>query len=971
MLTNGTQAPAVTRKKLIEVALPLESVNAASAREKSIRHGHPSTLHLWWARRPLAAARAVIFAQMVDDPSSCPEEFPTVQAQEVERKRLFRIIDDIVIWDNSNNQNMIQQARDEIWRSWRRACADNRDHPRAADLFNPSVLPALHDPFAGGGTIPLEAQRLGLVAFATDLNPVAVFINKAMIEIPPRFAGRPPVNPEARGKATALLERDWSGGKGLADDVRYYGGWIRNEAEARIGHLFPKVEITPDLVRERPDLAPYAGRKLTVISWIWARTVHSPNPAFAQVPVPLAASFVLSAKDGKQAWIEPVVEAGTYRFSVKIGAERPEVASKGTKAGRATFACIMSGTPIPADYIKREGKAGRLGTRLMAVIAEGDSERLYVPPTEEMELAARQAQPDWTPAGSIIDDARAFTPTLYGLTTWTDLFTKRQMVALGTFTELIQEAHRRVKDDICTTVGAPIAGTPELSEYEIQEYADAVAVYLACAASRAADYWGTGTIWEPGGGFIAHVFSRNALAMTWDFPESNPFSTSTGNWSQTCLDWVERFVKTLTDGNPPGISQQADARTQTTSVSKIISTDPPYYDNIPYADLSDYFYVWLRKSMKAVLPDLFATLAVPKAEELVASPYRHDGKSGAETFFLNGMTQAMDRLAVQAHPAFPITIYYAFKQSEADGSSGTTSTGWETFLGAVVRAGLVIDGTWPIRTERPGRMREFASNALASSIVLVCRRRAADVRAATRSEFLAALRSELPPALFLLQRENIAPVDLAQAAIGPGMAVFTRYSAVLDADGKPLSVRQALSLINQTLDEALTEQEGDFDGESRWALVWFEQTGFAEGDSGIAETLASAKNTSLSGLVRAGILSSASGRTRLLRPHELTANWDPVTDSRLTAWETLHHIIRALDSGELAAAGLVARLGPHAETARELCYRLYTLCERKKWATEAQSYNSLVLSWPEITRLAQEQGNQRPTQVGMFESGEV
>lgn len=947
------------RKKLIEVALPLDAINKASAREKSIRHGHPSTLHLWWARRPLAAARAVIFAQMVDDPSSCPDLFPTEKAQEKERQRLFKIIEELVQWENTTNEAALEKARAEIWQSWRRACAENADHPRAKDLFDRHKLPAFHDPFAGGGTLPLEAQRLGLEAYATDLNPVAVLINKAMIEIPPHFAGKPPVNPAAR-KDKALIQRQWHGAKGLAEDVAHYGEWMREEAAKRIGHLYPKIEVTGEMAKSRPDLKRLIGHKLPVIAWLWARTVKSPNPAFAQLDVPLASTFMLSTKAGAEAYIEPMIDDSSYRFDVKMGKPRDaEKAKNGTKLARANFRCLMSGTPISADYIKAEGKAGGIGARLMAIVAEGGRGRVYLPPEDAAEIIARQAMPDWKPDVEFFQQALGFRIGNYGMTKWSDLFTARQLVALTTFSDLIADLRERVQRD-ARTAGLTDGATPS-------GYADAVAVYLACAISRAADYWNTNATWEPGGGFVAHAFTRQAIPMVWDFAESNPFSDSGGNWPSTCVEWVERVLRNFVPGTP-GHAQISDAQTQTTSINKVVSTDPPYYDNVGYADLSDFFYMWLRRTLKPVFPDLFATLAVPKAEELVATPDRHGGRDRAETFFLNGMTQAMHRLAEQVHPIFPITIYYAFKQSESDGSEGTVSTGWETFLDAVIRAGFTVTGTWPMRTEREARSRGIGSNALASSIVLVCLPRSHRATTASRREFLNALKTELPQALLHLQRGNIAPVDLAQAAIGPGMAVYTRYAHVLDAEGKPLSVREALALINQTLDEALAEQEGDFDSDSRWALAWFEHSGFAEAEYGVAETLSKAKNTSVGGLVDAGIVASRSGKVRLFRPDELPAAWDPATDPRLTAWEIVHHLIRVLEGGgESAAAELVAKLGSRAEIARELAYRLYTVCERKKRAPEALSYNALVQSWPEIMRLARETGRPQAEQVGLFE----
>ncbi len=952
-----------SRKKLIEVALPLEAINAASAREKSIRHGHPSTLHLWWARRPLASARAVIFAQMVDDPSACPEEFPTEEAQARERERLFRLIEKLVQWENTTNEALLEEARQEIWKSWQRACRDNAHHPRAEELFNPKRLPAFHDPFAGGGALPLEAQRLGLEAYASDLNPVAVLINKAMIEIPPRFANRPPVNPEARAKK-ALMEREWKGAQGLAEDVRYYGRWMRDEAERRIGHLYPKVKITPEMAQDRPDLKPLVGQELTVIAWIWARTVRSPNPAFAHVEVPLASTFMLSTKPGKEAYVEPVIEGDTYRFTVKVGKPKdPEAAKLGTSAGkRSAFRCLLSGVPIPYDYIRAEGRAGRMGARLMAIVAEGPKGRVYLPPVPEHEEIARQAVPTWKPDIPLPDNPRDFKTPLYGISTYGDLFTPRQLVALTTFADLVGEAMERVRQD-ALAAGLPDDDTP-LREggTGARAYAEAVGVYLAFGVSRLVNRLATICIWNRIRETIEQVFARQAIPMTWDFVEANAFSDSTGGWSGS-LEWIPSSVEMLPKSSC-GCAVQADATEQSICADKIVSTDPPYYDNIGYADLSDFFYVWLRRSLRSVFPDLFATVAVPKAEELVATPYRHGSKDKAEQFFLEGMTKALARLAEQAHPAFPVTIYYAFKQSESEGNGEARRTGWETFLEAVIRSGFSITGTWPMHTERDFGVKS-GTNVLASSIVLVCRKRQENAPTATRREFLSALKEELPKALRLLQAGNIAPVDLAQAAIGPGMAVYTRYAKVLDAEGNPVTVREALALINQVLDEALAEQEGDFDPDTRWALAWFEQFGFGEGEFGVAETLSKAKNTSVEGLVEAGILESRRGKVRLLKPEELPGDWDPVRDGRFTYWEAVHQLVRRLETGgEMAAADLLAKLGSRGDTARELAYRLYALCERKGWSKEALSYNALVQSWPEIARLSQE--GKAPAQTELF-----
>jgi putative DNA methylase len=1115
-------------KKLIEVALPLEAINQASAREKSIRHGHPSTLHLWWARRPLAAARAVIFAQMVDDPSAHPDLFPTAEAQEAERQRLFKIIKDLVQWENTNNEDVLKAARDEIWASWQRTCKANKDHPRAAELFNPDKLPAFHDPFAGGGALPLEAQRLGLEAYASDINPVAVLINKAMIEIPPKFAGRPPVNPEARSEwkgvrneyalqrddrlaesdgggpgtlpadpeaaaggnlrhafpdhpghhlgpgqhrggldqgigqgegtvpggssglagrsgnaadpvravgmvsgirdlqspwpagrgqpdaddaapavqeglsgeerdtsgvpltphSSSLFPRQWRGAQGLAEDVRYYGQWMRDEAERRIGHLYPKVEVTAEMAADRPDLKLLVGQKLTVIAWLWARTVRSPNPAFAGVEVPLASTFMLSTKAGKEAWVEVVRKDQSdpsdraYAFTVRTRASHgppPPEAKNGTKLARgANFRCVMSGTPIAGDYIKAEGRAGRMGARLMAIVAEGERGRVYLAPTPEHEEIASQAKPQWKPENELIGKCRDQLP-LYGMSSFADLFTPRQLVALTTFADLVGEAMARVKRD------ALAAGLPDDNKplrdggAGATAYAEAVGVYLAFAISKLADRGSSICTWFTERDSTRNTFARQSIPMTWDYAELNTLLGGTGSFVGA-VTWTAESIEGVAAGygSSFGAAQQIDATSQPVSAGKLISTDPPYYDNIGYADLSDFFYVWLRRSLKPVFPDLFATLAVPKAEELVATPYRHGSKEAAERFFLDGMTQAMHRLAEQAHPAFPVTIYYAFKQQEVkedkreesnalDPESHSSllsthfSTGWETFLDAVIRAGFAITGTWPMRTELGNRMIGLGANALASSIVLVCRPRPADAPVATRREFLSALKAELPKAIAELQRSNIAPVDLAQAAIGPGMAIYTRYAKVLDASGESVGVGEALALINQTLDEVLSEQEGDLDAETRWALTWFEQHGFGEGDFGDAETLSKAKNTSIEGLVEAGILASKRGKVRLLRPGELPADWDPATDARLTVWEMVHHLVRVLEAGgEQAAAALLARLGGQADVARELCYRLYTLCERKKRATEASNYNALVQSWPEIARLAHERTRRQP-----------
>lgn len=952
-------------RKLIEVALPLDKINAAAAREKSIRHGHPSTLHLWWARRPLAAARAVIFAQMVNDPGYQQgggfKYGANKEKAAIERERLFRIIEDLVLWENTNNEEVLERARAEIRRSWRQVCALNKDHPQAAELFNPDKLPGFHDPFAGGGALPLEAQRLGLESHASDLNPVAVTINKAMIEIPPRFAGQKPVGPEpaagtgSRKKATKDAFEDWSGARGLAEDVRRYGAWMREQAQQRIGRLYPQIEVTAQMVAERPDLKPYQGQKLTVIAWLWARTVKSPNPAWRHAEVPLASTFILSSKKGKEAYVQPVVEGDRYRFAVEVGTP-PAGAKEGTKISRGSFRCLFSDTPVKYEYIDDEANAGRMGARLMAIVAEGVRGRVFLTPSEEHEAIAREAEPTWRPEtpcrGTFASNAQG---RIYGFKVFGDYFTPRQLVALTTFSDLVGEAIAKVKAD-ALAAGMPDDGRGlDAGGTGATAYAEAVGVYLAFALDKVSVYSNTICTWlnQPKNEIVGNSFGRQAIPMTWDYAEANHFSKAGGTITNQ-TDYISKsLIGWAAEGVPPGNATQADAQSQNLSGDRLISTDPPYYDNIGYADLSDFFYVWLRRSLRSIYPELFATLAVPKAEELVATPYRHGGKEEAETFFLDGMTEALKNLAQQAHPAFPVTIYYAFKQSETKGEAGTSSTGWETFLEAVLKAGFTLTGTWPMRTEFSGRMISSGTNALASSIVLVCRRREVDAPTVSRREFIRELNAVLPEALNEMTRGGVnspvAPVDLSQAIIGPGMAIFSRHAAVLEADGTTMTVRSALRLINRYL------SEDDFDHDTQFCLAWFEEHGWAEGKYGDADVLARAKGTSVGGLAEAGVIESGAGRLRLLRWRELSPDWTPANDSRVPVWEALHQLIRALNQqGETAAGALLAQMPDKTTGLIALTYRLYTLCERMGWAEEARAYNELQGAWTGIEQASRE-----------------
>jgi putative DNA methylase len=963
--------PIKSPRKLIEVALPLDAINVAAAKEKSIRHGHPSTLHLWWARRPLAAARAVIFAQLVNDPGYQQgggfKYGKNKKEAAIDRKRLFKIIEDLVRWENTTNEGVLEPARAEIRRSWREVCELNKDHPQATELFDPEKLPALHDPFAGGGAIPLEAQRLGLEAYASDLNPVAVLINKAMIELPPKFAGRSPVGPLPSDKRGEGLNfpKDWPGATGLAEDVRRYGVWMRAEAQKRIGHLYPLVEITAEMARGRPDLKPLVNRNLTVISWLWARTVKSPNPAFSHVDVPLASTFILSTKEGREAYVQPIVEGDRYHFTVKMGTPPPE-AKGGTTAGkRSAFICLMSGTPIDYNYIRAEGKAGRIGQKLMAVVADGASSRVYLQPNSAIEAVATKAEPGWKPEMALPNNPRDFKTPLYGLDKFSDLFTQRQLVALTTFSDLVAETREAIiRDALFAGLDDDGLGLEEGGSHATA-YAEAVCVYLALAVSKMADAQTSLCRWKPSMDQSIATFGRQALPMVWDFSEANALGGAAGDFFVS-LSNMMRVLERLGIGLQ-GTAILADAQTQTLSADKIISTDPPYYNNIGYADLSDFFYVWLRRTLKSFLPSLFTTIAVPKAEELVATPYRHGGPDQAEAFFLFGMTRAMRGLAEQAHPEMPITIYYAFKQSETEGDAGTTSTGWETFLEAVNQAGLLISGTWPMRTELTNKVSGIGNNMLASSIILVCRKRPADAPSVSRREFLRELNAVLPEALDEMTRGSdddrspVAPVDLSQAIIGPGMAVFSKYSAVLEADGSPMSVRTALQLINRFL------AEDDFDHDTQFCLHWFEQYGWGEGRFGDADTLARAKGTSVDGVRDAGVVESGGGIVRLRKWSEYPFDWDPQKDTRLPVWEALHQFIRTLkNEGETSAGHLLAAVKGKSEATRQLAYRLHTLCERQGWTEDARAYNELITSWSGIEAAASAVPTEK-TQGSLFE----
>ena len=916
-------------KKLIEVALPLEAINAEAAREKSIRHGHPSTLHLWWARRPLAAARAVIWSSLVDDPSAHPELYPTEEAQNAERQRLFGILEKLVKWENSNDPEVLAAAKAEILRS-------TNNNP-----------PALLDPFAGGGAIPLEAQRLGLEAHAHDLNPLAVMINKAMIELPPRFAGQAPVNPDSRTRLDGAT--GWQRAQGLAADVQYYGEWMKREAFRRIGHLYPKVKVPHEL----------GGGEATVIAWIWARTVKCPNPACG-CEMPLVRSFILSKKKGKETWIEPLFENGKTTYVVRHEG-KPKL--EGT-INRKGAVCACCNTPVDFPYIRSEGKKGHISSNLCAVVAEGKNGRIYISPDDEQRIIANVDKPTEIPEAALPKNPRDFKTPNYGMMNYSDLFTNRQLTALTTFSSLVAEAQAKaeadavaagvVNDHIALSAGGSGA----------RAYGEAVGVYLAFVIDKMTDYNSSICSWNPPREGLRNTFGRQAIPMVWDYAEANPFSNSSGCFDNMA-EWVTKCISELPANQISEVSQ-FDAQSDCGLRNIMVSSDPPYYDNIGYADLSDFFYVWMRQSLKDTYPKLFRTMLVPKAEELVATPYRFEGSTEkARDFFEDGMLHTCQQIYQYAREDIPVTIYYAYKQSDTDEDSKTASTGWETMLSAIIRAGFAITGTWPMSTEREGRTIGIGTNALASSIVLVCRKRPADAPQTTRRGFIAELKRELRPALQKLQRSNIAPVDLAQSAIGPGMGVYSHYGRVLEADGSAMTVRSALQIINQELDVYFNEQDGELDANSRFCVDLYTQNAFNNLKFGDADTLARAKNTSVAALSAKGVLSAEKGIVRLLTREELPEKVDTREES---IWLLCQQLTRAMETGGVeACAQIVApMLGSNAERAKDLAYRLYTLAERKGWTQEGYAYNALVVAWREIQSRAAELQQATPEQTSFF-----
>ena len=855
----------------------------------------------------MAAARAVIWASLVDDPSG--DESLTPDEQETERQRLFGILERLVKWENSNNPEVMAEARAEI------------------DRCFPEGPPPILDPFAGGGAIPLEAQRLGLKALAGDLNPVAVLINKAMIEIPPRFAGMTPVHPDIDKTLTT-----WERAQGLAADVEAYGRWIRDEAERRIGHLYP-------------DATGPNGEKLTPIAWIWARTVESPDPSWSG-HVPLVTSWTLAKRPGKpRVWIEPIIDRDEQTIRYEVRESGGPIHERTIDRGGGT--CIATGAAMPFSYIRSEFQAQRMGQHLMVIACEGEG-RSYVVPEQSDLVDIGERKFNQSLSGEIFDWPGRTNVVRYGMEKWNELFAPRQLTALTTFSDLLREVVEQVTAD-ALAVGMPDDGIRLRDGGRgAVAYADAAVTYLAFAIDKMADLGNSLVRWEPVAQCPRQLFGRQSIPMVWDFAEANPFSSSSGSF-MTCLSGTLKGLQSigLVLGREAEVLQRDAPALVESSNGVLLSTDPPYYDNISYADLSDFFYVWLRRNLSDVWPDECSTLLTPKAEELIANRYRIGSKQEAEEHFEAGMARFMSTISTAQYDDAPATIYYAYKATETvDGL--VRSTGWDTFLQAVVDAGLHVNATWPLRTENASRLVAQGANALASSIVLACRPRSTSASLATRGEFIAALRAELPESVRILQSGNIAPVDMAQSTIGPGIRVFSRYAKVVEADGSSMPVSAALAIINDVLGEVLDGEEAELDADTRFALTWFSEFGFNPGPAGDADSVANAKNTSLAGIEESGIGEARAGQFRLYERSELAPDWSPAEDSRLTVWEAMQYLIAALERSESEAAELLHTLGGYGERARQLAYLLYQKANDKGWAAEAGAYNGLITAWPNL-----------------------
>jgi putative DNA methylase len=933
------------KKKLIEVALPLNEINSESKKDKNISAGHPTTLHYWWAARPLPACRAMVFASLVDDPSEHPELFPDIEQQSQERKKLFKLMTELVKWSNKDNLEILNSASKEI-----------------VKYANDSV-PTIYDPFCGRGLIPLEAQRLGLDVIASDLNPIPVLISKVLLEISPLFKNNPPVNPSINKNLFSY----YSNGQGLAEDVEYYGKRLLNKTALKIGEFYPYFTVTKDLVTEYPELQIYEGSRLTIMGWIWARTLKCPNPACGAT-IPLFGQSLLSKKKEKKYWIKVIPNRSKMMCDISIESGESEPTSPTKLKGKgASFKCPFCDEIADSSYVDKKGAEGTIGFQLLACVAEGNRSRIYLPPNEEQEQIAINSVPEWIPDNPIPPYSQAFPTQRYGVKTWADMFFPRQLLMLNNLATSVEEIQNEVFND-ALAAGMEAASMP-LAEggNGAMAYSEAIATVLGLLIGKQANRSCAFCFWDAGRENIQQPFAQQGIQKTWDFCESNPFSSSSGSWIKA-IEYPVKVIKNTSQKAKPGKVFQRNAMSQNNTIKgSVILTDPPYYANIGYADFSDFFYIWIRRALGHLYPDLFGTMLSPKTEELAAILHRFNGnKEEAKEFFVSGFEKAFTEIRDIQHPSYPMAFFYAYKQSETKNNGDTVSTGWGTMLEGLVNAGFIITGTWPLLTELTTSLKKTKSS-LSTSVIIVCRPRSQNAPKSTRREFQTQLRKELPKALNKLKEGSIAPVDFAQASIGPGMAIFSSYNKVIEADGTPMKVRTALGLINEVLDEILAEQEGEMDNDTRWAVAWFEQYGMGEAPYGTAETLCNAKNTSMQGLMDAGIVHSKSGRVHLLRREEMNPDWDPQKDKRLTVWEATQHLIQKLETdGEGAAAELIGKLGGVAEQARDLAYRLFQICERKKWANEARSYNSLVIAWPELTRRAQPKKPTGPEDQSLF-----
>jgi putative DNA methylase len=913
----------MTIKKLIEVSLPLDEINAASIREKSIRHGHPSTLHLWWARRPLAASRAVIFSSLVDDPSSHPEQFPTEEDQEKERERLFKIIRDLVVWENSNDQNILNAAREEIMKS------------------TGGKPPEFLDPFAGGGAIPLEADRLGLNVHASDLNPVAVMINKAMLEIPALFANCPAVNPKSRQNiitADVLPHHQKEDcAAGLAEDVGYYAGRLKEEAYKKLSNLYPKITL-PD--KERTGVV-----EATVVGWIRAKTVRCPNPECG-CDAPLVHSFVLSSKKGSEKYIEPIVDGKTIKFVTREG--NTNLAGTVNKTGGR---CIVCHNPIKLSYIREYFQNNEEKEMLMAIITEGKNTKNYVSPDHYSEIIIDDFEVSEILQTNIVDNKRDLKLLIYGSKKFIDIFSNRQLLFLTTLSSLLNNIREEIFNDAIKFNMDDNYITLENYGQGAFAYSQAIIVYLSFIIDKLADYNSKFCSWHNSREVIRNTFSLQAIKMTWDYVESNPFSNSSGCFDNAA-NWVVRVIKNLPAGKTNYV-KLADARINQNFKNICISTDPPYYDNIFYADIADYFYVWMRLALREIYPSLFSTILTPKSQELVASKYRHNNDDAlAKEYFEKGISTVLTQLFNYSSENIPLTIFYAYKQSQIDTSGEYTkksSSGWETILSAIIEAGFTISGTWPMRTEMPNRSIGNGKNALASSIVLVCRKRQNEAEIISQRDFLNILREELSQAVTMLQKSNVTPVDMVQSAIGPGMAVFSRFKKVLRADGTSLTVREALENINHEFDAFTSGLTSNFGPESSFCIKIYTLYGFNPINYGSIESLAKVRNISIDKLIAKKIIKSTKGTIQLLDRNEISHNISLNEDN---IWLITQHLTWLLSKkGIDGCANAIRELNKlRVEQAKALVYYLFNFADQKVtfWSQEAYAYNSLIKAWPDI-----------------------